>query len=131
MFPSARYRRFRRDERAVLDALLEAQEPGFDRLRAQLATASYKAPWFPGSASFEIHVSDGPRYAALDPVPEGEGQIVRAQHVYKPGADKTDENVVGSVFLWVTDGMLTGLEYAAAADDRVPSALPDAAQLGD
>ncbi|BDI23525.1 hypothetical protein [Herbiconiux sp. L3-i23] len=130
MFPSARYRRFRRDERALLDALLDSQESGFDRLRAQLATASYKAPWFPGSMSFEIHVADGPRYAAADPVPEGEGLIVRAQQVYQPGAEKTDAAVIGNVFLWVTDGIITGLEYAAATD-RPPTSLPEPSQLGD
>jgi hypothetical protein len=130
MFPSARYRRFRRDERALLDALLEVELPGFEVLRAQLATASYKAPWFPGAMSFEIHVEDGPHYAGGDAAPDGEGQVVRAQQVYRAGAEKVDANVVGSVFLWVKDGSLTGLEYASATE-QVPTALPEPSQLGD
>jgi len=131
VFPAARYRRFRVEERALLDALLAGNEPGFDVLRSQLASASYKAPWFPGSVSFEIHVAEGlPLAGRGGEDGQGEGQIIRAQNVYRHDAPKVQENLIGSIFLWVADGMLSGLEYASA-NEGVSTSLPTPAQLGD
>lgn len=128
MFRPNRYRRFRPDERELLDALLAADEPGFDALRSQLDTASYKAAWFPGGASFDIHTDGGAPYRGADAA-DGEGAVVRARDVFRGGSEKTPDHIIGTVFVWVTDGFLSAVEYQSALG-RVPASLPSPAQLG-
>ena len=128
MFRPNRYRRFRPDERALLDALLSADEPGFEALRSQLDTASYQAAWFPGGASFDIHTEGGPRFRGADAA-DGVGAIVHARDVFRGGSPKTPDHLIGTVFVWVTDGLLSAVEYQSVGG-RVPASLPSPAQLG-
>jgi hypothetical protein len=128
VFRPNRYRRFRPDERALLDALLSGDEVGFDALRSQLDTASYKAAWFPGGASFDIHTDGGTPYLHAY-ASDAESAVVHAREVFRGGSSKTAEHLIGTLFVWVTDGYLSAVEYQSVAG-RAPASLPSPAQLG-
>lgn len=104
------------DERALLEAVLGLQPfAGRDQLQAQLGRVAVA-----GGAPFQLDLVVAAEVAPSD---AGTGPIpTRAVVVDDHGEP------VGEVIVWVTDGYLSGLEYAWFADD-MPNRLPDPRQL--
>ena len=95
------------DERAVLRRVLS----GRPLLLAQVDQAEVVSNWGPGSVSVDLTVPNA--------IPDGDLSGVFPQRALVAE--------VGEILVWVTRGVLSGLEYAWYLDP--PTALPDAAEI--
>jgi hypothetical protein len=102
-------------ERQTLEILLSVDFEGVAQLRAQVPVARYAGSRGSGSApSFDITVPE------IAPRSVFTGKLVPVTaHVFDSSGEYT-----GEFILWLTDGYLSGVEYAWVTDEA-PHDLPD------
>lgn len=107
-------------EVALLEYLLRKDTPHAEVLRAQIPFTSVLGTWVAGSASLNLSVA-----AEAVPAPLRDGPV--------PGevwAHAEDGSTLGTVLLWVVDGVLSAVEYGWVTDDP-PASLPPVSALHD
>jgi hypothetical protein len=105
-------RRLNPAEYRVMRHILLEEFDGHEALLAQLDRAEVVGSWGPGSVSVDLRVPDAAAaHGVSGPVPKR--SLI------------TDDNgeLVGELILWVTEGVLSALEYAWYGDDA-PRELP-------
>ncbi len=108
------------EEVALLEYLLHKQTPHADVLRAQIPLTSVLGTWVAGSASVNLSVA-----AEAVPAPLRDGPIPGEVWAYAE-----DGSTLGTVLLWVVDGVLSAVEYGWVTDDP-PAELPPVSSLHD
>ncbi len=108
------------EETALLQYLLRKPTPEVEVLRAQLPLTSVLGTWQEGSASVNLSVAAEAVPADLPdgPVP---GQV---------WAYAEDGSTLGTVLLWVVDGVLSAVEYGWVTEEP-PAHLPPVSRLRD
>jgi hypothetical protein len=108
------------DENDLIAWLLRRPFPGVETLRAQIPLTRGLGSLQPASGSLNLSVAIE---AVRAPVPDGPvpGQV----WAYGAQGEAT-----GAVVLWVTDGVLSAIEYGWVTD-QAPTSLPTAGQLRD
>jgi hypothetical protein len=102
-------------ERSVLRRILEASSiVGATQLLQQISHARVTAVWNRESPSVDIKVSETAGKAELS-----DGPIPGRFPVKGPS-----DSYIGEILVWVTDGRISGLEYAWFTDEP-PTQLPD------
>ncbi|MFC4045153.1 hypothetical protein ACFO1B_42645 [Dactylosporangium siamense] len=85
-------------------------------LRRQLAAAQVSNTWPPsGSPSIDLYVPSAVPAAPLD-----DGALPMNAYVYD-----ADQNYLGELIVWISDGRLSAIEYAWVTD-HMPNSLPAA-----
>lgn len=101
-------------EYQLIRAILTDDCPSGSDLKAQLASARVSGHWEPtGSPSIDLEADiDSPAAHLSD------GVLPIDAHVYD-----ANDNYVGELIIWISDGRLSALEYAWVTDE-MPQALP-------
>ncbi len=108
------------EETQLLEYLLRKDVPHVETLRAQIPLTSVLGTWQAGSASVNLSVA---QEAVPAPLPDGPlpGEV---------WAYAADGATLGTVLLWVVDGVLSAVEYGWVTDDP-PAHLPPVSALRD
>ena len=108
------------DEVELLEFLLHKRTSYAAELRAQLPFTTVLGTWVAGSASLNLSVA---AEAVPEPLPDGPvpGEV---------WAHAEDGTTLGTVLLWVVDGVLSAVEYGWVTDDP-PAELPPVSSLHD
>ena len=108
-----------RAEHDVIEAILSQDVPGVAELRTQLIGMRVLRHWSPtGSPSVD-----------LETLPEAPRSPL-AEHVFPVNANVINDNdeYVGELILWLTDGRISGLEFSWVTDS-MPRSLPPVRNL--
>lgn len=108
------------DETELLQYLLRKDLPHVDALRAQVPKTTVLGTWQAGSASVNLSVAPD-----AVPAPLADGPLPGEVWAYAE-----DGSTLGTVLLWVVDGVLSAVEYGWVTEEP-PAALPPVAQLYD
>ena len=105
-------------ETEILNSLLSADFAGAQQLRAQVPHTEVVATWGEASPSVDLRVAPACKRADI-----ADGEVPVDAQVHDTQGDYT-----GEITVWVTDGYLSGIEYAWITDDR-PQELPPLSQI--
>ncbi|WP_431869398.1 hypothetical protein [Nocardiopsis eucommiae] len=102
----------------MIDLILREGFPGSEELRSQIDKARVVSSWGSGSVSVDLEVASGVSRSTFS------SGVVPVSCV----VTDDDGELFGEILVWVTSGMLSGVEYAWYGDES-PTAFPRVGQL--